>query len=383
MTNKFELPSLTTLDQLTSGKVSDVYFVNSPVTVRQIGPGKEHKSARQDQRRLTDLLSSSFNLTVGDNYLHHGGEIGTTFMQVDFPQEKTFYVARKPDHQMIFDPGKPFQIVSGMCLGSSNCLAGYGASGQVYDLLERGKSEKILEKIDNIQYNNSLTVYETDTLVKLLLFMNALDQNIKTGAPLSVSFHLPIPEYLLYGVAYYQNGIMNAEQFELFTKVIKERGAGLKKMIGKRLAATIHESYIGSPLEQLVNVSPSDLSRLDLNDVLNDLSQTNELWQLLLMHEQPQTWGQLSDISYKYMYLHRAVISTGSANLLAIEHPDETQIFLGSKKIAELYSLPFQLAALYIHSHVFTHTGKPRKLFRHVPHTQQHIQELVTVATQY
>lgn len=357
--------SLITLSQLDEEGIPEVYFGTSKVEFRQLGEGSTHKAARKEARSLANFFSPLFDFKIGTRYIYHTQK-GMVFTETEFPDGGIFYLGSRTTNGVRLDPSKPIQFVGGMCIGGSSTLIGVDEDDNQHNILERETPEKLQQPIVDIKCQTRISVYEADTILKLTSLMSALANGMNDGQKNRLTFHLPIPEYLLYILQYYQNGVLDQGQASEIAKIIRKRGHGLKVMLQKRFSGIsgLDEVIISSPLEDYI---PDDfllLSATSLDQMASDLASQDPLWKSIIYSTQPETWTDLADCSYQSLYLRLSQEAHGY-NLVGVENPEELSILLAAKKTASGIEQPFSMACLYPHSHVFTTSGTPKRLFRH------------------
>ncbi len=371
------MEQLVTLKQITGN--SNFQFGFSEIEVNQIGEGGKHKSARKELRDLSRKIGSLNYIETGPHYIHHT-ENGNIFMETLFPGNHLFYLNNRAVDFDQIDPEKNIRFIGGTCIGGSTTATGFDSKSHQYFLLESDMPNKLNSSIHELKLDACLSVYEVDTIKKLTGLIDAISSSNNTNK--SVVFHIPIPEYLLYILQYYQKGVLSKDQSYELASFIQQRGLGLSKIISTRLQHITNEGEIQltSPLNFLLDENIFAFTSASFKDIITFLSK-NLLWNYVIQSTKPQTWNDLANCSYQVFYLQQAQITSQKANLIGIENPEEMSILLAAKKTAATFNLPLSILCLYPHSFVVTTVGEPRRLYRH--QSDKLITDLVKTVHEY
>jgi hypothetical protein len=169
--------------------------------------------------------------------------------------------SKEPDDSLVpLQPVKFKEFVLANCLFGAN-LRGIDDNGRKYPLIDHDL--KVQDVITDIELGDGLHPYETMVFAcfeKLAPLMKSIsDENF------TVRYHLPVIDYMLYGLHSYISGIMSLSAFEKYVETVAERGNQHKKILKNIAIKNGLTLTIESPFDGLCDASRT----LDSNKLLS------------------------------------------------------------------------------------------------------------------
>lgn len=340
-------------------------FGKSAIALKNIGEGKEHKEARQVKSKLTGILSLlGINHCVGSDYLEHAAN-HTPYIDVRIG-DSYFFIGTKSVSDLPADSAVQIpdlvKLIGGTCIGGSETIKGIDAVGSVHSLLESDVPDTLNSPVEQLIFNPKPTIYEIDTIERTSSLINSMVENgMKEGKQVSMYWHVPLPEYILYMKQYFDSGVLNQNQCSELIASLEKKAGILKAWLTRRLKPKLMEIEFGSPLESILLGNNIFDDQFTLENVLSQLC-CDPLWKSIIANSSITTWTQLADASYSYMYLQQ---SSHKGITIGIENPEEGKILSVAKGYAKQSGTPFNMTCLYPHPS-FLETGTiPARLYRH------------------
>ncbi len=231
-------------------------------------PGKKH----QKEYRKNVLNIHDFFCKVGLTLLESGTysplrrHSDTVFLPINLGGDFPFYIYPWISDKASLsttDFPKIKQFVMANCLFGSSIL-GVDDQGNKYPLIDHNL--EVQDIITNIEANDHVHPYEDmsfSALQGLLPLMRTMGDD-----SFSIRYHLPILDYMLYGVHLYISGKITFDAFENFIEQVEKRGRKHKEIIfniAEKSGVTI---YVESPFDNLFS---SDI-KLTASKLLEQLS---------------------------------------------------------------------------------------------------------------
>ena len=265
--------------------------------------------------------------------------------------------------------------ITGMCMFGDS-LMGIDVKNLIYILTDTKQElhqdvRFVVIKDSCVASELSLHAYEMfilNSLINFIPFMKALgeQQNV------AINFHLPVPEYQLYGIRLYFENKMSFELLLKYIDIVSAKGAILKKHLESISILHQIQIKIHSPLDDL-NIAHV------LNDIKNMIYTTEKSLLdffigklLVLQNEFGKTWQHffksksfsrlqdLNNASYVIM-LAGAVIKYGAENVCLMDNFDEIPI---GREYSKHFSQAFgEVLAFHWLSSVFLHDGVKNSIY--------------------
>lgn len=338
-------------------------FGKSAVTNKLMSEGKEHKEARQCYSKLANLFCHlGIPFLIGSDYLQHN-QNHNVYLQITIGEHRYFLGVQETGNII----GKS-AIVGGTCIGGSETIIGFDEKGNEHSLLESDIPDTLNVPVTKILMNPKPTLYEIDSISRISTFVKNLTLN--NPNKISMFWHIPLPEYLLYLKQYYDSKVITKKQGLEIGQFLFKKVLFLSKWLTKNISGKI-DVKCGSPLTKFISLE--NLFEENLESVLYKLSLEDQLWKILIADNEVTTWIGLADLSYAYMYLKE---STKYEWILGVENPEESKIFSQAKKLANKSNIPFNMTCLYIHPSYLEASAFPARLYRHkktIPDEVKHI----------
>jgi len=336
------------------------FFGNNQVTLKQLAGGPDHKEARQVGHKLSDILARlDVQHKMGTEYLDHKNY--APFVDVQIGNNNYFFIGTRSAGDDIDPESHTIKIVGGTCIGGKETISGFDKAGNVHSLLESEVPDTLDEQINSLVLNPKPTLYEVDIIERTTKFIKALmNGGMSPKHDVSLYWHVPYPEYLLYLKQYYDSGVLTDVQCKELATFLKKKTSVLEDWFSNKLKKQINPIQFGSPLENIITPVNLFEKHLDLEDTLEMLKQ-DKLWNSIINTTMISSWTQLADASYSYMYLQQ---SDGQTTI-GIEDPGEGKILSVAKKMAQKSGIPFNMTCLYPHPGVLEGVSKPARLYRH------------------
>jgi len=217
-------------------------------------PGKKHqKEYRQNVSNINDFFCK-FGLTLSGSEIHKPlrRHSDTIFLPVNLGGASPFYIYPWISDKALLST-TPFpkikQFVMANCLFGSSIL-GVDDQGNKYPLIDHNL--EVQDIITNIEVNDHVHPYEDmsfSALQGLFPLMRTMGDEV-----FSIRYHLPVLDYMLYGVYLYISGKITFDAFGNFIGQVEERGRKHKEIIlhiAERAGVTI---YVESPFDNLFSV---------------------------------------------------------------------------------------------------------------------------------
>lgn len=301
------------------------------------------KSFLKMARRIDYKLGGRFDLKTtgqvlshnGRNYIEVGSKSGTTLMSLSSVGDSTL------------SPDKPVRMISGTCLFGATGLKGMDRMGEVYYLADP-LAKVLKERIVSIEEMKEVHPSEVESTLRLAQAFAVLDESSKVRGKDVLHFHLPVPEYLLYLLQYFNDGGLSEELVDKGVDLVVARGEKVKQLFTNRLPANLKVEVHSS----LDSVLPDLLARgagLGLSEITSLLARRDSLWAKLLAHTRPGDFRVLNDLSYTHMY-HKAhqQAQLEGVGCMAVDESKEGPIFTEVKSQAKAMNKPMKMNALYI-----------------------------------
>lgn len=334
-------------------------FGNNHVMLKTLASGPDHKEARQVGHKLTDIFARlGVQHVMGNEYLEHKNY--APFVDVKIGNGNCFFVGVKSTGEDIDSKTHAVKIVGGTCIGGKETITGLDKVGKAHSLLESEVPDTLTEQIKSLILNPKPTLYEVDMIERTTKFIQALMEGEAMKHDVSLYWHVPYPEYLLYLKQYFDSGVLSENQCKELAIFLKKKTSVLETWFSNKLKKQVNSIQFGSPLENIITPVSLFKDHLELEDTLEKLKQ-DKLWRNIIDTTIISTWTQLADASYSYMYLQQ---SDGQTTI-GIEDPGEGKILSVAKKMAQKGNIPFNMTCLYPHPGVLEGESKPARLYRH------------------
>lgn len=302
---------------------------------KPIMSGVDGESAKRLMER-TRLLESIFEIgRVGPKMVNK-----QEYVTVESLWENEQISVFVPKNLALVEEGKPTKIVTGACM--------FGGNWGIQIATETGKkislsSPRSLRAIDpthdrakSLVVDPQIHPAEAENTYRLVKGLSFLTKN-HSGPPLSISFHIPELEYMLYALDLVKNGIMNVDLFLETCSAISDRSAMLRQMYKKRLSGQEAKINFIAPLQGIgeaiskptQDLQPIGLFALAEDEVVDRVR--NSGWK-------PNSFSEIAFLSYSIAYWqHYLQTKLDGANPLAVETIEETKIFLEAKKLRNVF----------------------------------------------
>lgn len=253
--------------------------------------------------------------------------------------------------------------ITGSCLWSSGTAQARTADGKLVTLVD--PKRPIREKIVNLELDEVMTVYETDTINRLSGVIASL--GTENSPARKVFLSIPKTEYKLYLFEALRDGHMSLELFAKWCREVELRHVRVKELLCAKLPAHLSKIVLDplQPLEPLVeeilggNLQAGDAA---LKAAKNILSAASPLWaEALRIHTKGGgdiSWADLAYISYALAELTAADISEEKGKLcVAVDNRHEVRIFERAEKLNAILKVPVRLLVLISHELVQVKQG--------------------------
>lgn len=258
------------------------------------------------------------------------------------------------------------QVVTGVCLFSTSGVSGITEDGNSHLFADPDFISGVNSPIREIQVDPWVHPYELDTILRTTNFISGMLSHQKVD----ISFHVPRLEYYLYGILLHSRGLMSYGLLQNWFDRVDGRAQRVERLFRKRLPnlCVSIASPLGSAEDYLRNSEGYSLT-----EMVEQLSEADQLWEVLLEGNPPGDFDDLGFLSYTYPYLEKAK----RGGFVAVENPDEERIFRETKKnIGILQGQPTTIAGIYVHPKVLVTNGHKRFLYSHTPEVGQRVQGL-------
>ena len=287
----------------------------------------------------------------GGGVLHAASGMG--FAELDIGPG-TYLVGCGKARRGTLSPGRPANIVTGMCLFGADSVTGIDGSGQEFSLtdpqLVAGYAGRRLARV---AVDERVHVYEAESAARLGSFIADLAGQL-APAPVRVHAHIPVAEYQLYGLSLYARGYLDGAQLELYRQAARRRGALARRMLAAAVGGAA-ELRACSPMSWLGDIDPYRIRPGALPQALLAAARRQDrLWQFLAGTAGGQPARDLGYASYVHHYLAAARhAAQAGAQLAVVENPDEEAIWRHAAAAGKRAGIPLDgSAGFYVHPRV-------------------------------
>lgn len=344
-----------------------------------VGEEKLNKSSRMMIRR-TKLIFDALGLSstedrLANNAIFHDN--GNSFAELQVGGKKFFVMARDPIESNsltnLVNKNLRLSMVSGPCLFNIDTARGLSRDGIASSIAN--PQSPISNRIDKLEIDGRLSIYEQEAIVRLSTFLNALIQKLANIDVLYLS--IPKVEYYLYILDGYKSGMASSEivlnwfnhvdlrHNRMFEQMKKRsiRGLSLKRDI-----KVVDHCPLDPIREYIVNyVRAAQVPNLD--EAKNILIKGSSLWKNLMAADDPMSWYELNNLSYVFAELNAGIDSLA----VVVESPTESKIFAHAKRlvpeIKRRSNVEFNVIALYPHELLIPSGENSSKTMYHVSTT--------------
>ncbi len=205
---------------------------------------------------------------------------------------------------------RSFEICTGTCLFDSNTAQAKLANGQVIGLTDPNEPvENAPAKIESLLINNSASLTEVDTIVRLSALIRGLLSTVERPIS-SVWIHVPHEEYVLYLAEAYNKGLVDSKLMLQWVGEVARRNERLqgafKLLVGQEIGDSKKQLQIQF-VRPLFDISDyiceaiSSNSSLDIRQACQLLAKNGGcFWERTLNNpnKYPATWQQLNYLAY-------------------------------------------------------------------------------------
>jgi hypothetical protein len=348
---------------------------------------KGRKNIEQISRRLQAITTGlDIDAQISDpmNGIFHDN--GNAFVEMEADSRRFFVMARSPINEKPLSETMGGQVprirlISGPCLFSSNSVSALAEDGSSFAITKPGT--EVDAPVTSVDINPHLSVYETESIVRLSQFMSTL---VNSANVESVFLNIPKVEYYNYVLDAYEKQYFSSEQVLDWFAQVDKRSERVQNLMRKRIKGRIAKSVpimTKQPLQPIEDYLKSSIADNEVPQVFEAatyLSQGSRLWQKVLSIRQPETWYDINFLSYAVAELETAEVLHGEPIFaIAVENPTESKIYSTAKNLwkemphaGEMYNL----VGLYPHEQVLP-------IDQNAERTMYHIDEPQTYGTQH
>ncbi|SHF01344.1 hypothetical protein SAMN05444392_10673 [Seinonella peptonophila] len=344
------------------------------------------KASRRLDRFFTSLQSDSLS-SNGSCFLeeiHGGKQLNRTVyshMKID---EHEYYVFTQgiKDLPSSINQFSRIHIYSGICLFGAQTIYGTTANNQKVSVLTKRLND-LTSPITDFWLDDNPSFYEIESIVRLSHCISDFVSTLPASIPYSITLDEPRLQYVLYLLDLLERQLISYPLLEQWMNYVnrrhqavltsyKEAILALLKKKNLKHVISINDANGLSPIDQLITEGIVSRKMPDLAKLIAELSSNDECWALLCNISPPQTYQELSYLSYVRNFLQQCLKQADEpAELLfQIDNPMERKIYRYAKnyvkKINQTSDHQYQChaAALFPHEQIFLATG-PAELYYH------------------
>lgn len=195
---------------------------------------------------------------------------------------------------------------SGTCLFGDS-LKGKNQFGQAYPLVERDQIHAMTGIVTSVIGDKELSAYEL-VMYQMFDILLPMIELLGSYKNVEISYHIPVPEYILYGIDYYLNQKITLEALLEYIQKVNERGYQHKAMMHYFGLASNKKVYCFSPLDSLALEELVTKEKLHafiksftipalLTSLRNQPGVSGETWKHALTHLEDESTLTLFDLN--------------------------------------------------------------------------------------
>jgi len=265
-----------------------------------------------------------------------------------------------PKNCALINSGRPTTIISGACMFGGNW--GLQIETQKGNKISLTSQKSLSEgNLHNDPAKKLLVDYqihpaEAENVYRLIEGLSFFT-NQYSDTSLSVSFHIPEVEYMLYALDLVKNGKMNIDLYFEACSAIHNRAEVLKLMYSKRLPDKAKINFI-NPLQKIGEIISRPMKQGVQPGELMDVSEDKVIKIVKNSGWQPESFSELALFSYSAAYWqHFLQAKLDGANTLAVETVEEIKIFSEAKKFNNVFGEQLGILPIYLPPRVFSEQG--------------------------
>lgn len=307
-------------------------------TAERLEDGELKRSGKKMIKRVKDIIYGlELSLVVPKNTAVISHNNGNAFVQVHGSGGGEFFVmARDPIQgnsiQDVVNGKKPtIDIITGICLYSADSVKAHSLDGDSFSITN--PNEQVNKEVSSITVNPSLSVYETESLIRLSQFINIIAD--RSAHVRRVIANNPKIEYYLYVLDAHSQGYISPELAQQWFSHVDVRNKRLSDLMKKRFKNTMIASEPLKPIQDYVTSHVSSGKTPAIDRAKEILCNSSSLWEEIFAIQEPKAWKELNLLSYAYAYLQAGQVNgIDQPNILvAVENSSESKILALAKEI--------------------------------------------------
>lgn len=229
---------------------------------------------------------------------------------------------------------------TGICMFGSEGATFKNEHGEEWKIVNPALSKEVPSfTLSDLSIRPDLSDFEKEALKTI---PSLLEEIQKSGFETKVL--LPDVQYLLYLAEGIENGVkLDASLCKDWIEAVESRADLLKVGFGEL------EDSIYNPLSVVKEIIISALEQArtpDFNRVIDELTESNTSWSIMVDLKNPRTWTELIHLSYSFGMID-ACLSDSKSWPVQFDFPHEKPVLDATTNIIDELNLPFRLSGIY------------------------------------